>query len=284
MNWAYDIGYMYGARPMFSPYLYGRRSVCPPPPTPWGGYGFIPFYAHRPWGPNPELINSIRLTQQFMGLAYLYNTVNYQEKYYCKQYYQDYSLNRYSYSRYNCNPFRYSDYSYSYTPKRSYDCNCKKTKETTETPKSETSKKITANRISGEIDESKNIFLGRTVTSKFGMRPLNGKTGMHKGIDLGYAEGENVYSFTDGKVTLVRQQKDKNGKLTGYGNYIDITDKNGVKHRYAHANKIIAKVGQEVKAGDLIMLAGSTGTSTGSHVHYETRVHDEPVNPFETWA
>lgn len=275
MNWAYDIRYMYGARPMFTPYLYGGRSACPPPPTPWGGYGFIPFYTHRPWGPSPELINSIRLTQQFMGLAYLYNTVNYQEKYDCKQYYQDYSLHRYSYDRYNCNPFRYSDYSYSYTPRLKDDCNCKKTKKTTKT---ETSDKTTSNRISGKIDESKNIFLDKTVTSPFGMRTLKGKTGMHKGIDLRYALGEDVYSFTDGKVTRVDYQKN------GYGNWIEITDNNGIKHRYAHAQKIIAKVGQEVKAGDLIMKAGSTGRSYGPHVHYETRVNDEPVNPFTTWA
>ena len=294
MNWAYDIAYMYGARPMFAPNPWGARPFAPQPrpcggfgyyPPLFGNYGYRPDFGYRPMGPNPALLDSIMWTERFMGLAYLYNTVkntDFNEKYYCEHDLQYYSPGRYKYS--NNNPYRYYDYSYKYTP-ISDDCNCKKTKKTTTTKTTtKTPNKTKSNTVKGETDESKNVFLGKTITSKFGMRTLNGKTRMHKGIDLKYAENEEVYSFTDGKVTFAGQQTDKNGNLIGYGNWIEIMDNNGVKHRYAHANKIIAKVGDEVKAGDLIMLAGSTGHSTAPHVHYETRVNDNPVNPFKTWA
>ena len=145
--------------------------------------------------------------------------------------------------------------------------------------------KIVSGRMTGVIDENKNIFLDKKVTSKFGKRkhPITGKYKIHGGIDLKYSLDEDVYSFTDGTVIFAGQQKDKNGNLIGYGNWIEIEDANGIRHRYAHADKLLVKVGQKVKAGELIMKAGKTGSATGPHVHYETIVNDKKVNPFKTW-
>lgn len=111
-----------------------------------------------------------------------------------------------------------------------------------------------------------NTFGGKTITSHYGSRvhPVTGERKFHHGIDLAYNTNEDVKAFTAGKVTFA-------GKKGGYGNTIVVTDANGIQHLYAHNNALNYKVGDAIRAGDVIAQAGSTGTSTGTHVHYETR-------------
>lgn len=111
-------------------------------------------------------------------------------------------------------------------------------------------------------------------TSNFGVRydPFNGGAAMHSGVDLAGPVGEPIYATADGVV----------GKAAwwgGYGNMIDISHGRGIETRYGHLSKILVKEGQKVKRGDLIALMGSTGRSTGSHLHYEVRIDGRAVNP-----
>ncbi len=112
---------------------------------------------------------------------------------------------------------------------------------------------------------------GYRVTSQFGQRWGR----LHAGVDLGgIKEGTPVYAVHDGKVTLSRW----NG---GYGYNVVIDHGGGITTVYGHASKLIAKEGQEVKAGDLIMLAGNTGQSYGVHLHIEARINGNPTEPIK---
>ncbi|MFU0824493.1 MAG: Murein hydrolase activator NlpD [Clostridium sp.] len=107
-----------------------------------------------------------------------------------------------------------------------------------------------------------------TVTSKFGMRW--GK--MHKGIDIANVEGSPIHAALDGKVSYA-------GWMEGYGNVIKIQHNNGVETTYAHCKLIRVKSGEQVKRGQLIGDMGSTGRSTGPHIHFEIRINGVPQNP-----
>lgn len=122
---------------------------------------------------------------------------------------------------------------------------------------------------------------GHRINSLYGKRerPTAGASTDHKGIDLSYRNNENIGAFAGGKVVKVVNDQGKSKK--GYGNYVDIKGYDGTIHRYAHANKITVKVGQEVSTGATIAKAGSTGASTGPHLHYEKIVNGERVNPLE---
>lgn len=125
------------------------------------------------------------------------------------------------------------------------------------------------------------IWQGHAITSLYGKREKptpNGSTD-HKGLDLDYKNNERVNAFAAGKV--VKVVNNQNGSDKGYGNYVDIKGYDGTIHRYAHANKITVKVGQEVTAGTQIAKAGSTGASSGPHLHYEKIVNGKSVNPLE---
>ena len=125
------------------------------------------------------------------------------------------------------------------------------------------------------------IWQGHAITSLYGKREKptpNGSTD-HKGLDLDYKNNERVNAFAAGKV--VKVVNNQNGSDKGYGNYVDIKGYDGTIHRYAHANKITVKVGQEVTAGTQIARAGSTGASSGPHLHYEKIVNGKSVNPLE---
>jgi murein DD-endopeptidase MepM/ murein hydrolase activator NlpD len=97
----------------------------------------------------------------------------------------------------------------------------------------------------------------------------------HKGMDLVGKTSKNIYSTVDGIVESARRDvnpNEPNNTKYGMGNYIRIRDKvTGYRFYFAHLSKILVKQGQEVKKGDLIGVEGSTGRSTGSHLHYEVR-------------
>jgi murein DD-endopeptidase MepM/ murein hydrolase activator NlpD len=112
------------------------------------------------------------------------------------------------------------------------------------------------------------------MSSPFGVRtdPFNGHAAMHTGIDLRGDKGEPVHATARGKVTHA-------GWEGGYGKMVEIDHGNGISTRYGHLSEIDVKVGQTVRIGQTVGLIGSTGRSTGPHLHYETRLNNEAVNP-----
>jgi murein DD-endopeptidase MepM/ murein hydrolase activator NlpD len=118
--------------------------------------------------------------------------------------------------------------------------------------------------VEGELDES----------SGFGVRtdPFLGKPAMHTGIDFRGDTGDPVHATAAGTVTDA-------GWSGGYGRMVEIDHGNGFSTRYGHLSKIDVKVGQSIKIGQVIGEMGSTGRSTGPHLHYETRIDGDAVNP-----
>ncbi|RED53461.1 M23 family metallopeptidase [Aestuariispira insulae] len=112
------------------------------------------------------------------------------------------------------------------------------------------------------------------LTSKFGKRkdPFTGKRAMHKGVDMGGWPGTKVFSTAPGKVT-------KAGNSNQYGRMVEIDHGCGIITRYGHLKKVLVKRGQEIGHRAVIGKLGSTGRSTGPHVHYEIRVDGKPVDP-----
>jgi len=109
------------------------------------------------------------------------------------------------------------------------------------------------------------------VTSRYKYR--NGK--YHNGIDLDLVTGDTVVSAFDG---IVRYSRNNAG---GYGNLVIIRHYNGLETYYAHLSKLLVFSGQKVKSGQVIGLGGNTGHSFGSHLHFEVRFYDSPINPEE---
>ncbi len=112
------------------------------------------------------------------------------------------------------------------------------------------------------------------MTSKFGKRqdPLNNRWSMHYGVDFGGTLKTPVYSTAPGKVTYA-------GTKGKYGKLIEITHGDGIKTRFAHLHKIMVKKGQSVGFYEKIGLLGSSGRSTGPHLHYEVIVAGKPMDP-----
>ena len=112
-------------------------------------------------------------------------------------------------------------------------------------------------------------------TSGYGVRsdPFQGRVAMHAGIDLAGPVGTPIYATADGVVTTAGYNSG------GYGNLIKIDHGRGIETRYGHLAAIGVQTGRSVKRGDLIGRMGSTGRSTGSHLHYEVRVDGRAVNP-----
>ena len=108
------------------------------------------------------------------------------------------------------------------------------------------------------------------VSSPYGLR--FGGTEFHQGIDIAAEMGTPIVATADGVVTAA-------GWNGGYGNMVDIDHGSGVVTRYGHASTIAVTVGQTVRRGEVIAYVGSTGRSTGPHLHYEVRVGGQPVNP-----
>lgn len=109
------------------------------------------------------------------------------------------------------------------------------------------------------------------VTSNYGYRPKFGR--VHKGVDLKLNNNDTVVAAFEGKVRVV------NYEAKGYGNYVIIRHPNGLETVYGHLNRQLVKEEQYVKAGQPIGLGGSTGRSTGPHLHFETRFMGYPINP-----
>ena len=112
------------------------------------------------------------------------------------------------------------------------------------------------------------------ITSGFGYRsdPFTGGGAMHPGIDFRGEFGSPIHAAADGTVSFV-------GQRHGYGNVVEISHGNGLMTRYAHMSKTKATVGERVSAGEVIGLIGSTGRSTGPHLHFEVRINNRAVNP-----
>ena len=118
--------------------------------------------------------------------------------------------------------------------------------------------------VIGEVD----------MSSPFGMRmdPFLGRPAIHTGIDLRGEVGEPVRATATGHVSIA-------GREGGYGNMVEIDHGNGLATRYGHLSVISVKIGQLVRIGEVVGKIGSTGRSTGPHLHYETRVKGEAVDP-----
>lgn len=111
-------------------------------------------------------------------------------------------------------------------------------------------------------------------TSKFGYRisPFTSKPVMHAGLDIAAAPGSPIYATADGVVSFA-------GYDPGYGKLVTIDHGYGVVSRFGHTSQIYVELGQKIKRRDIIAAVGSTGRSTGPHLHYEVRVNDVPVDP-----
>ncbi|HOP94578.1 MAG TPA: peptidoglycan DD-metalloendopeptidase family protein [Dictyoglomaceae bacterium] len=114
-----------------------------------------------------------------------------------------------------------------------------------------------------------------SISSKFGMRPhpiLGGAPLSHTGIDIAVAYGTPIKAAASGKVIYA-------GWYGGYGNLIILDHGGNISTLYGHLSKIVVKIGEEVAEGEIIGYVGSTGLSTGPHLHFEVRVTGSPVDP-----
>lgn len=137
--------------------------------------------------------------------------------------------------------------------------------------------KNTGVRVEGNIPDVFDIDLrgfsmptnSKKITSNYGQRCGR----MHKGIDVKVYIGDTICAAFDGKVRVV------NYDANGYGYYIVIRHSNGLETVYGHLSKQLVKINQIVKSGEPIGLGGNTGRSTGSHLHFETRLCGMALNP-----
>jgi murein DD-endopeptidase MepM/ murein hydrolase activator NlpD len=115
---------------------------------------------------------------------------------------------------------------------------------------------------------------GAALTSDFGMRthPVLGGRRAHSGIDLAAPTGTPIYATADGVVGRA-------DRFSSYGLYVQIQHGGQLETRYAHMSRIAVAAGEAVRKGDIIGYVGSTGRSTGPHLHYEVRVAGDAVNP-----
>ncbi|TNE50629.1 MAG: M23 family metallopeptidase [Sphingomonadales bacterium] len=112
------------------------------------------------------------------------------------------------------------------------------------------------------------------ISSGFGYRrdPFTRRGAMHSGLDFKGPIGAPIYAAAKGRVSFV-------GRRQGYGKVVEVRHGNGVMTRYAHLSGFVARVGDEVEAGDQIAKLGNTGRSTGPHLHFEVRINQRAVNP-----
>ena len=115
---------------------------------------------------------------------------------------------------------------------------------------------------------------GARITQPFGPNhdPFTGAPGFHPGVDFGAAMGTPIHAAGDGTVVFAAWEG-------GYGNYTCISHGHNVATCYAHQSAVLVKVGDPVTRGQVIGLVGTTGYSTGPHLHFEVRVDGTPVDP-----
>ncbi len=135
--------------------------------------------------------------------------------------------------------------------------------------------------ILGHHIENTRYLSGRPISrgwlsSDYGMRkdPFNGKPAMHKGVDFAGKEGAAVIATASGVVSWADNRY-------GYGQMVEINHGDGLKTRYGHNQKLLVKVGDVVTKGQVVALMGSTGRSTGPHVHYEILQNNVQINPIK---
>ena len=135
-------------------------------------------------------------------------------------------------------------------------------------------RRLEAVRSTAESLPFRNPAVGKEITSPFGNRrdPFLGRLALHSGIDFRFSPGERVRPTAPGKVITA-------GWTGGYGNMVEVDHGNGISTRYGHMSEILVKVGDKVDRDDVIGLAGSTGRSTGTHLHYEVRQDGHAVDP-----
>jgi hypothetical protein len=133
---------------------------------------------------------------------------------------------------------------------------------------------LLAGRLEKEIRPSGWPISGGYITSGFGVRtdPFTGMRDYHPGIDFAAPEGSQVMAVAAGIVTQA-------GESNGYGNLVEIDHGNGYVTRYGHNERLLVRVGDRVRKGQAVALIGSTGRSTGPHVHFEVVLNGNIVNP-----
>ncbi|MDP1766861.1 MAG: M23 family metallopeptidase [Methylotenera sp.] len=111
-------------------------------------------------------------------------------------------------------------------------------------------------------------------SSSYGWRidPFNGNKAFHEGLDFSASTGTPIYAAAGGIVTSAEHSPD-------YGNIVKVDHGSGLETRYAHASKLMVKVGDRVEKGQVVALVGSTGRSTGAHLHYEIRLNGNALDP-----
>ncbi len=129
-------------------------------------------------------------------------------------------------------------------------------------------------RLASEAYPSNWPVRGGWISSYFGMRkdPFTGRRAHHKGVDFGARHGGKIYAAATGIVEF-------SGRRNQYGLMVEINHGGGYRTRYAHASKLLVDVGETVQRGALIALVGSTGRSTGPHLHFEVLKNGHRVNP-----
>ncbi|OWV75086.1 hypothetical protein ATY76_25100 [Rhizobium sp. R339] len=134
--------------------------------------------------------------------------------------------------------------------------------------------RLEAVRSTAESLPFRNPAIGKEVTSPFGNRrdPFLGRLALHSGVDFRFSPGEKIRPTAPGKVISA-------GWTGGYGNMVEIDHGNGISTRYGHMSEVLVRVGETVDRSDVIGLAGSTGRSTGTHLHYEVRQNGRAVDP-----
>ncbi|MGN1326789.1 MAG: M23 family metallopeptidase [Clostridia bacterium] len=129
--------------------------------------------------------------------------------------------------------------------------------------------KIAASTINGVYFEIRPVI--GNITSRYGaVESIRDHT--HTGLDIAAPAGTDIKASANGVVSY-------SGWMSGYGYLIIIDHENGVQSYYGHCSKLYANVGEEVLAGDIIAAVGSTGNSTGNHLHFEIRINGSPINP-----
>ena len=133
---------------------------------------------------------------------------------------------------------------------------------------------VNADGVGGESQQGMRMPVSGRVTSGFGARfhPILGYRRMHSGLDLAATYGSPIHAAADGRIVAA-------GWHGGYGRMVEIAHAGGIQTMYGHMSRIAAAAGTFVRQGQVIGYVGSTGLSTGPHLHYEVLKNGRPVNP-----